>query len=94
MNILHDWADDQATAILKAVRAAARADSTLVLFEFVVPEDATAFEASDIDMYMLALVGGHERTQTEYTRLLAAGGFDLSRTIPTPTQTIIEAKPA
>ena len=68
-------------------------DSTLLLFEFVVPEDAEPFEASDIDVFMLALVGGRERTLKEYQQLLADAGWALVATIPTPSQTILEARP-
>lgn len=93
-NVIHDWGDLDAVAILTATRAASRPDSTLLLFEFVVPEDAEPFEASDIDVYMLALVGGRERTLNEYQQLLAAGGWRLARTVTTPSQTIIEARPA
>ena len=93
-NIVHDWGDGDAVAILTAVRAAASADSTLLLFEFVIPEDAEPFVASDVDVYMLALVGGRERTLAEYERLLAASGWRLIRDVPTPSQTIIEARPS
>ena len=76
------------------MRTAAKPDSTLLLFEFVIPEDAEPFEASDVDVYMLALVGGRERTLTEYERLLAASGWRLIGDVATPSQTIIEAKPS
>src|SRR5207342_3599002 len=54
-NIIHDWSDQDAVSILTAVRAAASPSSTLLLFEWVVPDDASPFEASDVDIYMLAL---------------------------------------
>ncbi len=92
-NIVHDWGDQEAVAILSALRAASLRDSTLLLFEFVVPEDAETFEASDIDVFMLALVSGRERTLTEYEQLLAAAGWTLVASVPTPSQTIIEARP-
>ena len=93
-NVIHDWGDSEAVAILTAARAAARPDSTLLLFEFVVPEEAEPFEASDIDVYMLALVTGRERTLREYEQLLLASGWTLAGTVTTPSQTIIEARPA
>jgi len=93
-NIVHDWGDDDAIAILTAVRTAATADSTLLLFEFAIPDDAEPFVASDVDVYMLALVGGRERTLAEYERLLAASGWRLIRDVATPSQTIIEARPS
>jgi hypothetical protein len=93
-NIIHDWGDDEALSILRAVRSAADSTSTLLLFEFLVPEDAEDFTATNIDMWMLALVSGRERTHTEYSDLLARCGWQVSRTVPTPVQTIIEAIPA
>ena len=55
------------------------------------PEDAGQFEATDVDLYMLALVTGRERTLEEYTQLLAAGGWELRRTVATQSQDILEA---
>jgi hypothetical protein len=93
-NIIHDWGDDEAIAILRAVRTAADPGSVLLLFEFVVPDDSGPFDASDIDVYMLALVTGRERRLTEYADLLDRAGWRLVRTVPTASQTIIEAEPA
>lgn len=92
-NVIHDWSDADAVAILTAVRTAAAPTSTLLLFEWVIPDDAGQFEASDIDVYMLALVGGRERTLDEYTHLLAASGWRIQRTVSTPSQDILEAVP-
>ena len=92
-NIVHDWADDEARAILRAVREAAGTDSTLLLMEFLVPEGDEGFEATDIDIDMLILVGGRERTEREYRELLAATGWRLARTIPTERQSLLEAHP-
>jgi hypothetical protein len=92
-NIIHDWSDADALTILTAVRAAASPTSTLVLIEFVIPDDPGQFAATDIDVDMLALVGGRERTLAEYTDLLAASGWQLERRVPTPSQDILEAVP-
>ena len=94
-NIIHDWSDADALTILSAVRAAASATSTLLLIEFVVPDDAGEFEATDIDVDMLALVGGRERTLAEYTGepFLSSSGWQLQRKVTTPSQDILEARP-
>jgi len=92
-NVVHDWADDEARAILRAVRESAGTESTLLLMEFVVPEGDEGFEATDIDIDMLILVGGRERTEREYGELLAATGWRLARTIPTERQSLLEAHP-
>lgn len=93
-NIIHDWSDAEAVAILTAVRAAAAPTSKLLLFEFVVPDDAGQFEATDVDLYMLALVTGRERTLAEYTQLLADAGWELQGTVATSSQDILEAVPS
>ena len=71
--------------------AAAAPASKLLLFELVIPDDAGQFEASDVDLYKL--VTGRERTLAEYTQLRAAGGWELRRTVPTPSQLILAAVP-
>ena len=91
-NIIHDWGDTEVAAILNAIRRAASLGSTLLLFEFVVPEDSAPFDdVSDIDVFMLTLVSGRERTLPDYEQLLSATDWRLMRTVPTPSQTIIEA---
>lgn len=64
-----------------------------MLFEFIVPEDDSEFDARDIDINMLALVSGRERTLAEYTALLTHTRWEAGRAIPTPVHTIIEAQP-
>jgi hypothetical protein len=64
-----------------------------LLFEFVMPEEANEFDASDVDVFMLALVTGRERTLTEDTDLLRQARWKVQRTVLTPVQTIIEAVP-
>jgi len=59
-----------------------------------VPDGAGPFDASDIDVWMLALVSGRERRLAEYRGLLERTGWSLLRTIPTESQTILEAATA
>jgi hypothetical protein len=92
-NIIHDWGDEEAVTILRGIRTAASPASTLLLFEFVIPEDAGEFEASDIDVAMLALVTGRERTLPEYVALLEQAGWRFTKTVDTASQTIVEAVP-
>src|SRR5262249_7095907 len=92
-NIIHDWSDEDALSILNGVHMAADPSSTLLLFEFVVPDDASDFQASDIDVFMLGLVSGRERTLAEYRTLLRRSGWEIQRTVPTAVHTIIEATP-
>lgn len=91
--VIHDWDDEEAVQILSAIRAAASADSRLLLLEYVVDADSGEFEATDVDIYMLALVTGRERTEAEFAALLAASGFELTRRVRTDYQSIFEARP-
>ena len=83
MEIIHDWNDEQASAILTAVRAAAPDHATLLLIEAIVPDDPGPQWPKTLDIAMLAITGGLQRTTPEYVALLAATGFQLERVIET-----------
>jgi predicted O-methyltransferase YrrM len=94
--IVHDWDDEAALAILRRCRNAMRPGSTLLLVEVVLPERASnASDAIRMDLHMLTLLGGRERTATEFERLLAAAGFQIGRIVPTRSPAdikVIEAR--
>jgi hypothetical protein len=94
--VLHDWDDEDARRILRNCRRAMRRDATLVLVEAVLPECAADDpEAVRMDLHMLTLLHGRERTEAEFAALLADGGFRLARTVPTATLVhVLEAAPA
>ena len=99
-NIIHDWQDDQAVAILATCRRAMADDARLVLVERYVADDPReAPLVHHADLEMLVNVGGVERTTDEYATLLARSGFRLARAIPlarTPEAMghhLIEAQP-
>lgn len=85
--VIHDWADPEAVAILKTVRAAVKPDSRVILIEFTLPETSEYAYGKTADLTMLALTGGQERTVTEYRQLLDKVGFEVEQVIPTPAQT-------
>jgi len=92
MEVLHDWADDKAAAILTALRRAAPADARVLIVEALVSESPGPHFGKLLDIIMLAVTGGRERTASEYERLLASTGFRLERVVPTPSQySIVEA---
>ena len=82
-NIIHDWNDVKATGILKACRKAAHDGTKLLLVELVVPEGFTPHVSHILDLEMMVLCDGKERTQSEYSELLAGAGFRLTRVIAT-----------
>ena len=86
-SVIHDWGDEEAVAILKTVRAATKPDSRVILIELTLPETAEYAPAKTVDLTMMALSGGQERTATEYRQLLDKAGFELEQLIPTPAQT-------
>jgi hypothetical protein len=95
MEVIHDWADAEATAILRAVRAAAPPHATLLLVEDLIPEGPGPHWARMLDVLMLAVTGGLQRTAREYQSLLASCGFRMERVIDTPMGiSIMEARPA
>ena len=90
--ILHDWDDARAVQILKSCRASAAPGAKVLLVEMVVPANGDSSFAQLMDLNMLVMLTGRERTAGEYGALLAAGGFRQDRLIPTHSPyTIIEA---
>lgn len=92
MEIIHDWADPESIAILSAIRRAAQANATLLLIEVMVPEDPGPHWSKMLDVLMLTLLGGRQRTRREYESLFARSGFRLQREIATASNvSILEA---
>lgn len=93
--IIHDWDDEQARRILENCRAAMPADGTLLVANAVIPPGNDPYIGKLVDIEMLVMTpGGRERTEAEFEQLLAEAGFELTRTIPTPSYLyILEAQP-
>ena len=83
MEVIHDWRDDESVAILQAVRRAAPAGAKLLVLESIVPEDPGPDRSKTLDIVMLTLLGGRQRTRQEYEEILAQSGFLLQREIDT-----------
>jgi hypothetical protein len=95
-HIVHDWDDEQALTILGNVRAvlAGRPLGRLLLMEMIVPEGPHPDLAKLIDLEMMLMPGGRERTETEFEDLLARAGFELTRIVRTESPlSVIEARP-
>jgi hypothetical protein len=82
-SVLHDWPDDKCEAIVKNVHRAAPAGSRIVLVEMLLPDAPQPSPVTLMDMNMLVMLGGRERTAREYTDLLNRGGYEVERVIPT-----------
>jgi len=93
--IIHDWDDEKSITILKNCRKQMGPGNRLILVDCVVPETAEPHFSKFIDMNMLVMTGGKERTEAEFSKLLADSGFKLLRVIPTDQPfSVIEAEPA
>lgn len=98
MEILHDWPDEQSRQILQQIRKAAPSMAKLLVVETVLPNES-AWAAGNgehfgnhLDINMLVLTGGRERTPDEFAKLFAESGWQLARVIPTLSPySIVEA---
>jgi hypothetical protein len=92
--ILHDWADDAAAAILETVARAMQPGATLLVVDRVLPGDAVPPPGDAIiDLHMLVMLGGKERTEDEFRDLYDRAGFRLTRIIPTTSDvSLVEGK--
>ncbi|HZZ50170.1 MAG TPA: methyltransferase [Pseudonocardia sp.] len=93
-SILHDWDDSSCQRILGNIAAAASPGARLLVIEGVVPDGDQPHLTKAIDLTMLGMLSGKERTEPEYRELLEGAGFTLDRIIPTPSPlSILEATP-
>jgi len=90
-SVIHDWSDADALKILNQCHQAMPSKGTLVLVEPIISED-NAY-AKSMDVYMMAITGGKERTRKDFETLLKKGGFKIESISQTDTEfAIIEAK--
>jgi hypothetical protein len=95
--VLHDWDDDAAIRILTSCRQAMPDNAVLVIAEAVLPERARDLPAAiRMDLHMLTLLTGKERTLAEFEHVLRQSGFHLNRVVPVEGRTgitLLESKP-
>jgi SAM-dependent methyltransferase len=88
--VLHDWDDESATRILRTIRSSAPEGSRLLILDAVLPPGNEPNGTKWLDLLMLALLGGKERSEEQWRELLAAGAFEPVRF----DEALIEAVPA
>jgi len=93
--VIHDWDDDPAVHILRNCRLAMNRKGRLLLVEVVVPDDDDHCFSKLLDLNMMVMTGGRERTRAEFAALLNTAGYSLGRIIPTlAPQSVLEAIPS
>ena len=97
--MLHDWDDERAATILRSVRRSMRAEARVLVVEQMLPELVDDADAPTLllDVLMLAVTGGRERTEAEFRNLLDGAGLELTAVtepIPPFACRVLEAAPA
>ncbi|WP_051669509.1 methyltransferase [Bryobacter aggregatus] len=93
-NIIHDWDDERSIRILKNIRRAMPASGRVLLLEFTAGAANVPDLGKLMDINMMAMTGGKERTAEEFASLFAASGFKLGRILPTPSPVhVVEGLP-
>jgi hypothetical protein len=94
-HIIHDWTEEQCLTILGHCRRVMKPDGRLLLVEMVLPPGDVPHPGKLLDITMLVMTDGQERTEAEYATLLSRAGFRLSRVVPTMSAaSVVEAVPA
>lgn len=81
-NILHDWDDAAARAILRNCHRAGEPGGLLVVFTLLLTESAGQPHPSLMDLLMMTVEGGRERTLPQLRGLLESGGYEFLRDVP------------
>ena len=94
-HIIHDWDDARAAVILRNIRRAldGKAHGRVILLESVLQPGSEPDLGKLIDLEMLMMPGGRERTEAEFAELFASAGFELARVVPTRSPlSVVEAR--
>jgi hypothetical protein len=93
-HIIHDWYDDKASAILSNIRKVLPKDGRVILLESVISQGHESGMGKVMDLEMLVMAGGKERTEQEFRELFDRSGFTLTRIVPTRSPlSVLEARP-
>ena len=92
-HIIHDWDEEKCLTILRNCNRAMLPESKLLVIESVIPPGNKPFNGKFLDLVMLLIPGGKERTEDEYRALFEQAGFELTRIVPTGSEvSIVEGK--
>jgi hypothetical protein len=82
-HIIHDWSDEECVTLLKHCRKGITDGGKLLVIEMVVPQGNEPSLSKLLDLEMLAVLSGCERTELEYSKLFLQSGFRLTKIVPT-----------
>lgn len=92
-HIIHDWDDEKATTLLRNVHRAMDDRGRLLVVEGIIPPGNGPCFGKLLDLTMLTLPGGKERTEQEFKTLYESSGFELTKIVPTTSEvSVIEGK--
>lgn len=93
-HIIHDWNDEQSLTVLRNIRRAIGPNGRLLVVESVIPPGNDPSFGKLLDLNMMVIPGGKERTEAEYRTLFAAADFRLASITPTQADVgVIEGRP-
>jgi 2-polyprenyl-3-methyl-5-hydroxy-6-metoxy-1,4-benzoquinol methylase len=90
-SILHNWDDEKSITILRNCRNAINATGRILILDYVLEPDSKP-HANLLDLHMLVMHGGQERTCEEFNSLISAAGLRLERITPMSNSCIIECR--
>jgi len=88
-DVVHDWDDERASAILANCARAMGPRTKLLLIERALPPRNVLGPGKMVDVVMLAMTGGRERSEPEYADLLSRAGLRLARVVPTGSEPVV-----
>lgn len=93
-HIIHDWDDERAIAILQNIRRAMKPGGRVILIDSVISPGSAPDFGKLVDLEMLLMPGGRERTEEEFRSLFDRAGYTLTRVAATRSPlSVIEARP-
>jgi hypothetical protein len=92
--VIHDWDEQRCITVLRHCHRAMGTRGRLLLVETVLPPGDAPHPGKLLDLLMLVVPGGSERSAEEYTELLAKASFKVTRVVPTDSPvSVVEAVP-
>lgn len=85
-HIIHNWDDEHALVILRRVHEAMDDQARLLVIDRIIPPGNAPMFGKIMDLNMLVMLGGVERTESEFRYLFERAGFCLNRIVPTEVE--------